>query len=149
LTLASAFAVIGALLIGGLWFGNRRAEPSDAVAHYNRGVELQVPGKSEDAIDEFRTAIRRKPDDVVAPSKLGHALREQGKLEEPVAAYRETVRIKPDAANRIHVGEALADWGKLDEAIAEFRKARDNAQARSELAQEIEKVLNALDHHAD
>src|SRR5271165_6827180 len=46
LTLASAVAAIGAILVGGLWFGNRRGQqPADADAHYNLGIALQAPGK--------------------------------------------------------------------------------------------------------
>ena len=54
--LASAIAAIGAIFVGGLWFGNRLGKLSDAVAHYNRGVALADHGKGDEAIAEIRKA---------------------------------------------------------------------------------------------
>jgi Flp pilus assembly protein TadD len=50
------------------------------------------------------------------------------------------------AASHLNLGIALKAQGKLAEAIAEFRKARDNAQPGSGLAQAIERALTATDH---
>ena len=122
LTLASAVAAIGAILLGGLWFGNRRGQqPADAEAHYNLGVALKAQGKLEEAIAEFRAAIRLKPDYAEAHSNLGIALRAQGKLEEAIAEYRAAIRLKPDNAEaHDNLGIALEDQGKLEEAVAEI-----------------------------
>ena len=49
LPLASAVAASGAILLGGLWFGNRRGQqPADSVAyyHYNLGNALSTWGNS-------------------------------------------------------------------------------------------------------
>jgi hypothetical protein len=40
LTLASAFAAIGAIVLGVPWLGNRRAQEADAEAHSNLGCAL-------------------------------------------------------------------------------------------------------------
>ena len=52
--LALATAVIGAILLGGLWLGNEwrrqsdeQRRQSDAMAHYDRGVALAVQWKLE------------------------------------------------------------------------------------------------------
>jgi tetratricopeptide (TPR) repeat protein len=145
--LAPAAAVIGAILLGGLWLGNQWRRKSDAMAHYERGVALAVQGKLDEAIAEYRAAIRLKPDHAEPHYDLGVALAVQGKLDEAIAEYRAAIRIKPNHASAHYfLGKALAGQGKLDEAIAEIRKARDNAPGGSELAQLIEKTLNKLDH---
>ena len=45
-------------------------------------------GDLEEAIAEFRTAIRLKPDDGDAHYNLGIALADQGNREEAIAEYR-------------------------------------------------------------
>ena len=78
----------------------------------------------DEAIAEFRTAIRLQPDDAVAHYNLGIALAAQGKLDEAIAEYRTAIRLKPDyAMAHNNLGLALASQGKLDEAVAEYRTA--------------------------
>jgi len=120
-----AAAAIGSILSGGLWFGCTRAQqPADAVVHYDRGVHLQDQGKLDEAVAEFRKAIRLKPDLAEAHGNLGVALRAQGKQEEAIAEFRAATRIKPDSADaHISLGVALKAQGKLEEAVAESRTA--------------------------
>ncbi len=125
LTLASAVAVFGAILLGNLWFGNRRGQQTaDAVAHINLGIALGNQGKLEEAIAAYREAIRLKPDYADAHNNLGIALGKQGKLEEAVAEFRTAIRLKPDYADaHATLGVALVAQGKVDDAIAELRAA--------------------------
>ncbi|MGO9923883.1 MAG: tetratricopeptide repeat protein [Isosphaeraceae bacterium] len=149
LTLTSAVAAIGAILLGGLWFGSRRGrQPADAAAHYNRGVDLQEQGKLEEAIAEYRTAIRLQPDLALAHNNLGNALAGQGKLDEAVAASREAIRIKPDYAEaHYNLALVLKAQGKREETIAEFRTAvrikPDFAEARHYLGSALQAQVAA------
>jgi tetratricopeptide (TPR) repeat protein len=78
----------------------------------------------EEAIAEYRTAIRLQPDLALAHSKLGLALSAQGKVEEAIAEYRTAIRLQPDLAlAHNNLGNALGDQGKLAEAIAAYRTA--------------------------
>ena len=123
-SLASAVAAIGAILLGSLWLGNRWGKQSDAVAHYNRGVDLQEQGKLEEAVAEYRTAIRLNPGYAEAHVNLGHALFNQWKLEEAVAELRTAIRLQPDDADaHYNLGTALVAQGKFEEGTAEFREA--------------------------
>ena len=99
--------------------------PAEVAAHRNDlGTDLARQGLREQAIAEFRAAIRIRPDDAVAHSNLGLALREQGKPEEAIAAYREAIRIQPDlAAAHNGLGGALQGLGNPEEAIAAYREA--------------------------
>jgi tetratricopeptide (TPR) repeat protein/serine/threonine protein kinase len=96
----------------------------DGEAHYWRGTSLARENKLEQAIAEYREAIRLKPDLADAHYWLGHALRGRGKNGEAIAAFRRATRLKPDDGEwRYWLGTALANQGKPDEAIAEYREA--------------------------
>ena len=58
--LASAAAAVRAILTGGLRWANGWKKGSDAVAHYNRGVDLQEEGKLEEAAAAFQKVIGRE-----------------------------------------------------------------------------------------
>ena len=81
-------------------------------------------GKPDEAVAEYRTALRLKPDYAEAHSNLGNALRDQGKLRRrsPSAARPSASSpILADAHNNL--GNALSVQGKPDDAIAEYREA--------------------------
>jgi tetratricopeptide (TPR) repeat protein len=81
-------------------------------------------GLLDEAVAEFREAIRLKADDPLAHYNLGTALKKRGLLEEAVAELREAILLNPDLANaHDNLGNALRDRGLLDEAVAEYREA--------------------------
>ncbi len=89
---------------------------------HNLGYALSAQGKLDEAVAEYREAIRLQPDLALAHSNLGNALAGQGKVDEAVAEYRTAIRLQPDfAAAHNALGDALADQGKVDEAVAEYR----------------------------
>ena len=69
LTLALAVAASTAIVLVGLWL----LLWALAVMHYNLAVDLNHQGKLEEAIAEYRTAIRLKPDLVEAQYGLGQS----------------------------------------------------------------------------
>ena len=78
----------------------------------------------EEAIAEYREAIRIDPDYSCAHHNLGNALLKQGKLEEAIAECREAVRLGPDfACGHEALGCVLRQQGNLQEAIDEYREA--------------------------
>jgi tetratricopeptide (TPR) repeat protein len=85
-------------------------QPADAAAHYNRGFAQAEWGKLEEAIAEFRAAIRINPHDAGAHCNLGLALRAQGELAEAIAAFRA-------ARDRAQPGSELARL--IERALAE------------------------------
>ena len=65
-------------------------------------------GKLDEAVAEYRAAIRLKPDYAEAHYNLGIALTDQGKLDEAVAEYRAAIRLQPDYAEaHYNLGIAL------------------------------------------
>jgi len=90
----------------------------------NKGVSLANLGLQDQAIREYREALRIKPDDAEAHYNLGIALADKGFPDEAIREYREALRIKPDNADaHTNLGAALADKGFPDEAIREYREA--------------------------
>jgi eukaryotic-like serine/threonine-protein kinase len=98
--------------------------PRSSTAHMSLGTALFDLGKVEEAIAEYREALRLGPEYPSIHNNLGNALRDQGKVEEAIAEFREALRIKPDfAVARNNLGNALLDQGKTGEAIAEYHEA--------------------------
>jgi hypothetical protein len=105
----------------------------------------------EEAIAEFRAAIRLQPDHAWAHNSLGLALQDQGKVEEATAEFRAAIRLQPDyAAAHANLGIALKAQGKPEEAIAEYRAAirlrPDDALAHFNLGNDLKaqgKVVEA------
>ena len=91
----------------------------------NLGYVLREQGKLDEAIAEYRTAIRLQPDDADAHTNLGIALRKQGKLDEAIAEYRAAIRLKSkDAAPTARPRRAPVCDVKLDYAPRRLPSAR-------------------------
>src|SRR5262249_52226267 len=98
--------------------------PRSPVAHHNLGVALARKGLLDDAVAEYREAIRQKPDFAPAYDGLGNALSKQGLLDEAIAAQQTAIRLNPHrAAAHYNLGNHLARQGQFDAAIAHYRKA--------------------------
>jgi tetratricopeptide (TPR) repeat protein len=109
-----------------------------AEAHTNLGNCLADKGRLDEAIAEYREAIRIKKDFPEAHNNLGYALQDQGRLDAAIAEYREAIRVKKDYSTaHNNLGNALKDQGRLDAAIAEYREAirikKNNAEAHYNL----------------
>ena len=62
---------------------------------HHLGNALRAQGKLDEAIAEYREAIRLKPDLGPAFKDLGDALNRQGKSNEAAAAFREADQLNP------------------------------------------------------
>jgi tetratricopeptide (TPR) repeat protein len=98
--------------------------PDSAYARSNLGVLRYNQGKLEEAISEYRLAIRLDPKNAAAHVNLGNALLDQGKLEEAISEFRLAIQLDPkNASAHYDFGVALGDQGKVAEAISEYRLA--------------------------
>ena len=79
------------------------------------GIALAKKGQLDDAIAEYREAIRLKKDNLGAHGNLGNALLGKGQLDEAIAEYREVIRLKKDdALAHRHLGNTLQMKRTLD-----------------------------------
>jgi tetratricopeptide (TPR) repeat protein len=95
-------------------------------------------GQLDDAIAEYREAIRLNKDYAEPHNSLGNALRDKGRLDDAIAEYHEALRLKKDYAEaHSNLGITLRDKGLLDEAMTECRKSirfkKDYAEAHNNL----------------
>ena len=84
-----------------------------------------MQGKLDEAVGEYRTAVRIQPENAEFHDTLSELLGKQRKLDEAIAEHRAAIRIQPDFAHAYNtMGDILftvsQDYGA---AAAEFRKA--------------------------
>jgi tetratricopeptide (TPR) repeat protein len=112
--------------------------PESPGVRLNLGLALHDKSQLDEAIAEYREALRLKKDYAEAYNNLGTALRDKGQLDQAIAEIREALRLKKDfALAHCNLGEVLRAKRQLDEAIAECREAirikMDYADARNNL----------------
>jgi tetratricopeptide (TPR) repeat protein len=74
-----------------------RAVIADAFTRrYQRGTDLLHQGQYEEAVDQFREALRLVPDAVQAHNNLGVALASEGKVDEASDHFRRALALQPD-----------------------------------------------------
>jgi len=65
-------------------------------------------GQTDEAISQYREAIRLKPDYAEACNNLGNALSDKGQFDEAISQYQQAIRLKPDYAEaRTNLARAL------------------------------------------
>ena len=108
-----------------LWTDTIRKFPHRIdIAYNNLGITFQTQGRFDEAIVQYREAIRLNSNYSNAHTNLGVALAAQGKLDEAIPHYREAIRLNNKYSNPHNcLGAALAAQGKLDEAISHYREA--------------------------
>jgi tetratricopeptide (TPR) repeat protein len=88
---------------------------------------LSQSGHPEEAVPEYREALRLKPDYFSAHLNLGVALRSLKRFDEAIEEYRAALRLNPNNADAHHnLGNALRARGApgdLDKAIEQQREA--------------------------
>jgi tetratricopeptide (TPR) repeat protein len=151
---AVAVVILCALLIAGwretawwrdsetLWTHALECTQDNWLAHNNLG--LAKKGRTDEAIAQFREAVRIKPDYPVAHFNLGNALQHEGRIDEAIAEFRRALAIDStfsDASNNL--GLDLFNRGQTDEAIALYRQALQSyptyAEAHNNLGNALEK----------
>jgi superkiller protein 3 len=113
---------------------------NDVVAYRIRGVCYLELGQLDDALADFRQALRYAPRSGCEYNNLGEVLRKQGKLDEAISCHQEAVRFGPakHVDHRLQLGLDLTMKGRFDEAIACYHEAirlhPDSAEAHKRLA---------------
>jgi tetratricopeptide (TPR) repeat protein len=107
-------------------------------AHFERGLELQKAGKLEEAIAEYKQALKPAPQ-FAALANMGIVYAQLGRFEEAIAAYEEALKLAPgQPVVMLNLGLAYYKIGNLEKAKttlgAVVRKEPENRQARTLLA---------------
>jgi serine/threonine protein kinase/tetratricopeptide (TPR) repeat protein len=98
--------------------------PSSACIQLNLGKALSDLGKKEEAIIQYREALRLQPRFLLASMNICSILRQSGKHQEAVEELRNFVKTNPESG-RAHysLGTALMEQGMLEEAEFELSEA--------------------------
>jgi len=97
---------------------------NNSFAHGNLAKALVDENRIDEAISEYRIAIRLWPDDSIAYNTLGNLLASQGKFDEAINEFETALKRRPkDPFAHSNLGLMLIQQGRLDDAIAHFRQA--------------------------
>lgn len=111
-----------ALLFGGLAPGATRADEADQ--HKERGNIFHNAGRFDDALKEYRTAIRLRPHFPKAYNNIGSVYIDEGKDQLAIAPLLTAIKLDPKYAHAYYnLGKAYADTGKPQQAIAAYTQA--------------------------
>jgi tetratricopeptide (TPR) repeat protein len=112
--------------------------PDYLPARISLGEVLAGQGKMEDAVKEFREAVRVSPTNASLVLNLGNALLMAGHTNEAAASLAEALRLQPDLPEKLaQAARALASQGRAPAAIAKLATAlnlKPDAQLYFELA---------------
>ncbi len=97
-----------------------RARPQNAEAHQVLGHALSDSGQPDDAIGEYRAALRLKPGLPDIRNNLGTALRQANRLLE---AEQELRQAPPEPGSLVNLSSVQKELGKFTEAEATLRQA--------------------------
>lgn len=108
-----------------------RADPGNALAHYNFGDLLLMEERPAEALARARSAAEAMPELASAHRLMGLALQAQGRREEAIQAFRASAlndyqRVQArfcEALAQLHHGEYAAGW-ELYEARLDYREMR-------------------------
>ena len=97
--------------------------PNLAIIHNNLGIALYAKGEDEEAISNYKMAIKLKPSHALAHYNLGIALFAKRENEKAISHYKTATRINPNFVNaHYNLGLVLFQKGKIKEAIFHFRE---------------------------
>jgi serine/threonine protein kinase/tetratricopeptide (TPR) repeat protein len=98
-------------------------DPRQAQVHVSLGIVYYGTGKTERAIEEFKSAIDLQPVSDLAYSWLGYCYTRQGEVQEAVSCYRKAIELRPGYwENYNRLGVCYYSFGRYREAIEQFRR---------------------------
>jgi len=107
-----------------LWTHTLECTEDNSIAHNNLGMALSQQGRRDEAMGEFREALRIDPVYVKAHNNLGNAFFQSGQAEEAATQFREALQTNPEYAEAHNgLGTVLSQQGHMEEAMTEFREA--------------------------
>lgn len=147
-----------------LWNHTLAVTSDNDVAHNNLGLYYQEQGKGEEALEQYRDALkietartdaRYNLSSALTYTNIANVLSAQGRIAEGVLQYQKAIELRPDYGDaHYNLGKAYLAQGRIDEAIAELQATvevqPDDADAHNSLAGAYlrkKMVLEAIYHY--
>ena len=128
-----------------LWSDVVAKSPHDHRARTDLGLALKSRDRPDEAIAQYRAALRLDPDYAVGHNNLATILDSRGLQEEAFHHYEQALRIDPRYAQAYNnMGISLASRGRLDAAIDRFRQAIAINPRYAKAHNNLAKALNSL-----
>jgi tetratricopeptide (TPR) repeat protein len=107
-----------------LWPHTIACTTDNDFAHNELGIALQKNGKADEAITQYKEALRINPGFAQAHNNLGITLRQTGRTDEAITQYQLALEIMPDDAEaHFNLARVLFEKGRVRESIAQFQSA--------------------------
>ena len=91
--------------------------------HFDLGLALQDKGRPDEAMAEYREAIRLDANLFEAHYNLGNALHDKDRSHEAIAEYQATIRLKDEYAEaHCNLGHCLCNEGQFAEALKHLQR---------------------------
>jgi tetratricopeptide (TPR) repeat protein len=105
-----------------------KLDETDAEAHNNLAWCLFRQHLYEDALAEFRLAIKHAPNAATPHNNMGWVLFQMGRLRDAAREFEQAIKLNPDLPEAYNnLGQALMVAQELEGGLAQFRKATEVA----------------------
>ena len=127
-------------------FTEKELDPKqEAIRLRNKGLQFQLNGDYDGAIQFYRAAIEQYPDFATLHNDLGIALEDKGSLEEARLSYLKALSIKQNYGYALYnLAFLLVKMGRRDEAIEFFKKLVPQAELGAAWTQKAKETLEKL-----
>jgi len=101
--------------------GVSASSPATAQSWYSMGYEAARGERFDEAVTDFKEALKLQPDYPEALNMEGYSLRKAGKLTQAFAYYDKALALRPDFPDaREYYGEASLQAGDLKKAVQQY-----------------------------
>ena len=112
--------------------------------HFHYGAALEAKGLLDEAVNEFRTAIRGRPLWLAPVNKLGIVYFKQGQHKKAMSAFNRVLSVDPFNAEAFNsIGVVKEDLGRIQEAVKSYRRAIEANPRYVKAAINLERTLEA------
>lgn len=120
-------------------------DPTQFVAHNNRGASLARLGRHEEATNEFQKALDKAPGLWNAHENYAASLLMLGDKDGALFQYQEAVRVKPDrAGTHFNLGTYYIKLGQFANAKTELLAAEELDPSQPDIHRNLASVLSSL-----